>query len=95
MTRTGRIIMMKREAPKRVTLPVGRTFIARQRHVTRADVPANIHIRCPYRQRAAPQGRHQQIAIQQGRGLRSNILKFTEKVIKAPVVQELGEIALN
>ena len=55
--RRDRIIMMKRDTPKRVTLPNGRTFIARYERVTRNHLPANIRLRQPYRQRAAPRGR--------------------------------------
>ena len=42
MTRTDRIIMMKRETPKRVTQPNGRTFVVKYKHVTLAHLPANI-----------------------------------------------------
>ena len=44
--------MMKRETPKRVTLPNSRTFIARYKRATHAYLPANIHLRQPYKQRA-------------------------------------------
>ena len=57
MARRDRIIMMKRETPKVVTQLNGRTFVARYRHVTRAHLPGNIRLRCPYRQKAAPRGR--------------------------------------
>ena len=90
--------MMKKEKPKRVTLSDDITLIARYRRVTRAHLPEHIRLRRsrhPYRQRAAPRGKHQQIAIQQGRGLGSNILKFAKKVVKTPIVQELGKMALN
>ena len=42
--------MMKRETPKRVTLPNGRTFIARYERVTRDHLPANIRLERPYKQ---------------------------------------------
>ena len=96
MTRRHRIIIMKIETPKRVTLPNGRTYVARYKCVTRAHLPANIHLRWPYKQRASPRGRCcQQIAVLQGRGLGSNILKFSKKITKTSVVQELGKMALN
>ena len=50
MTRRDRIITMKRETLKRVTLPNGRTFIVRYKCVKRAHLPANIHLRRPYKQ---------------------------------------------
>ena len=80
--------MMKRETPKRVTLPNGRTFVARYESVKRDHLPANIRLRLPYKERAAPRGRrcHCQIAVQQGRSLVSNILKLAKKVGKTPIV---------
>ena len=96
MARRGRIIMMKRDTPKRVTLPNGRAFVARYERTTRNHLPANIHLRQPYRQRPAPRGRRRrQIAVQQGHGRGSNILKFARKVAKTPIVRELGKMALN
>ena len=53
----NRVIMIKRERPKRVTLPDGRTFIARQRCATRDDLPPNISLPRVYKQRAAPKGK--------------------------------------
>ena len=52
-----RIIMIKRERPKRVTLPDGRTFLARYRRATRYDLPANIDLPKIYKLRAAPKGK--------------------------------------
>ena len=52
-----RIIMIKRVQPKRVTLPNGRTFLARYRRATRDDLPANISLPRIYNERAAPKGR--------------------------------------
>ena len=84
--------MMKRETTETVTVPNGRTFVARDERATHNHLPANIHLRRPYKQRAAPRGRHR---CQQGRGIGSNILKFAKKVAKTPIVQELGKIVLN
>ena len=52
-----RIIMIKRETPKRVTLPNGRTFLARYRRATRNDLPANVTFPRVYKERAAPKGK--------------------------------------
>ena len=49
--------MVRRQNPKRVTLPNGRTFLARYRRATRTELPANVRLERPYRQRAAPRGR--------------------------------------
>ena len=51
------MIMVKQDVPKRVTLPNGRTFLARYKRTTRAHFPANIHLPRPYKQRAAPKGK--------------------------------------
>ena len=48
--------MVKKQNPKRVTLPNGRTFYARYKGATRADLHANVRLERPYRQRAAPRG---------------------------------------
>ena len=49
--------MIKRATPKRVTLPDGRTFLARYKHAARDDLPPNINLARVYKQRAAPKGR--------------------------------------
>ena len=51
-----RIIMIKRATPKRVTLPNGRTFLARYKRATRDDLPPNISLPRVYKERAAPKG---------------------------------------
>ena len=83
----NRIIMIKRARPKRVTLPDGRTFLARYRRATRDDLPPNIDLPRVYKQRAAPKGRRrrnryrerQRAALrrraQSGRGIGSFIKK--------------------
>ena len=57
MARRDRIVMVKRQNPKRVTLPNGRTFLARYRRATHRELLANVHLERPYKQRAAPRGR--------------------------------------
>ena len=53
----NRIIMIKRATPERVTLPDGRTFLARYKRATREDLPPNINLPRVYKERAAPKGR--------------------------------------
>ena len=53
----SRIIMIKRRTPKRVTLPDGRTFLARYKRATREDLPRNINLIRLHKQRAALKGR--------------------------------------
>ena len=54
MAPRNRIIMIKRATPKRVTLPNGRTFLARYRRATRDDLPPNVTFPRVYKERAAP-----------------------------------------
>ena len=51
------IIPMKRERPKAIELPEGRTFCARYKWVTRNHLPTNIRMRRWNRQKAAPRNR--------------------------------------
>ena len=59
MTKQDKIMITKREGPKRVTLSNGRTFIVRYQRATRAHLPANVRLARPYKERAAPKGRQQ------------------------------------
>ena len=56
-----RIIMIKRRTPKRVTLPDGRTLLARYKRATRNELPRNVNLIRPYKQRAAPKGRRRRL----------------------------------
>ena len=80
--------MRKLNTPKRVTLPNGRTFLARYKRVPRSELPPHITIRRRYRQRAAPRGRRRG---QRGRG----IFDFVKKVMKNPMVRGLGRQAVK
>ena len=76
----NRIIMIKRRTPKRVTLPDGRTFLARYKRATRNDLPHNVNLIRPYRQRAAPKGKRRRRRRlvprnQSGRGFGSALKK--------------------
>ena len=68
MRRKRNYAMEKLNVPKRVTLPNGRTFVARYKRISRDDLPLNIMIRRTYRQRAAPRGRRRR-PRQRGRGI--------------------------
>ena len=102
----NRIIMIKRATPKRVTLPDGRTFLARYRRATRDDLPPNINLPRVYKQRAAPKGKRrrnrrlipyrerQRAALrrraQRGRGIGS-ILKKGFRLGKRALNSRLGK----
>ena len=66
--------MVKRQNPKRVTLPNSRTFYARYRRATRAELPANVDLNRPYRWRVAPRGQRRRVR-QSGRGFKSAFKK--------------------
>ena len=68
--------MIKRQAPKRATLPNSRTFYAKYKRTTRAALPANVHLRRPYKQRSAPLGRRRRAVGQRGRGFKSFVKRF-------------------
>ena len=75
MARKDRIVMVKRDRPKLVRLPNGRTFYARYKGIRCVNLPANVRLERVYRQRAASRGRRQQprqprqVANQQGQGI--------------------------
>ena len=82
MARRDRIVMVKRQTPKKVTLPNGRTIYARYKRATRANLPANVRLEQPYKQRAAPKGRCRRVR-QGGRDFKSafsKLMRFAKKV---------------
>ena len=81
--------MIKLATPKRVTLPNGRTFVARYKRIKRSELPPNIEMRRPYRDRAAV-GRRR-VRRQQGQG----IFDFVRKVAKNPLVKTIAKKGLE
>ena len=49
-------VMRKVNVPKGMTLPNDRTFIARYKHMSTSQLPANVILKRTCRQRAAPRG---------------------------------------
>ena len=89
--------MVKRQKPKRVTLPNGRTFLARYRHATRTELLANVRLERPYKQRAAPKGRRQRVK-QGGRGFKSAFKKafnFAKKISKNKAVRNISRAIIS
>ena len=81
--------MKKLDVPKRVTLPNGRTFTARFRRATRAELPNNISMRRTYRNNFAKGARRvprRRRAPQSGRG----IFSFLKKVAKNPILRDIA-----
>ena len=77
--------MMKLATPKRVTLPNGRTFVARYKRIRRSELPHGIVMRRTYKDRAAV-GRRR-VRRQQSQG----IFYFVGKVAKNPLVKTIAE----
>ena len=90
MRRKRNYAMMKLNVPKRVTLPNGRTFVARYKRIPRDQLPPNIVMRRTYTQRAAPRGRRHSRA-QQGQG----IFDFVKKVAGNPLVKSIARKRLE
>ena len=88
MRRKRNYAMEKLNLPKRVTLPYGRTFVARYKRISRDDLPLNIRMRRTYRQRAAPRGRRRR---QRGQG----IFSFIKKAAKNPLVRSIAKKGLE
>ena len=97
--RRNNIVMIKRETPKRVTLPNGRTFYAKYKRVTRDALPANIQIRRRYRQRAAPRGRRRRRPAQQGGGgfksFFKNRFNFAKKAYNNKTVRNIARTLIS
>ena len=90
MRRKKNYAMMKLNVPKRVTLPNGRTFVARYKRIPRDQLLLNIVMRRTYTQRVAPRGRRRRRA-QQGQG----IFDFIKKVAKNPLVKPVARQGLK
>ena len=90
MRRKRNYAMMKLNVPKRVSLPNGRTFVARYKRIPRDQLPPNIVMRRTYTQRAAPRGRRHSRA-QQGQG----IFDFVKKVAGNPLVKSIARKRLE
>ena len=94
----NRIIMIKRRTPKRVTLPDGRTFLARYKRATRNDLPRNINLIRPYKQRAAPKGRRRRRINQRGRGFGSTLKKavnLTKKAFNSRLGKKIARMVIS
>ena len=100
MARRNRLIMVKRDVPKRVTLPNSLTFLARYKRKTRVHLPANIHLARPYKERTAPKRKRRRLraapapAAQQGQET-EGIFCFAKKKAKSKVARNIGKMALE
>ena len=100
IARRNRLIMVKRDVPKRVTLPNSLTFLARYKRTARVHLPANIHLARSYKERTAPKGKRRRLraapapAAQQGQGT-EGIFCFAKKIAKSKVAHNIGKMALE
>ena len=95
MRRKRNYAMEKLNVPKRVTLPNGRTFVARYKRISRDDLPLNIRMRRDYRQRAAPRGRRRR---QRGQGIGSffkKAYKFGKKAVKSRLGRKISKALIS
>ena len=83
--------MMKLTTPKRVTLPNGRTFLARYKRVKRSELPPNNNEKNLHAKRAAPSGRQRRVRAQQGQG----IFDFVKKIAKIHIVKGVAKKGLE
>ena len=88
VVRKENYVMRKLAVPKRVTLPNGRSFVARYERIKRSELPANICMQRTYRQRAAPRNRRRVVC---GRG----IVSVAKKVLTNPAVRALAQKGLE
>ena len=91
MKRKKNYAMMKLATPKRVTLPNGRIFFARNKRIPRDHPPPHVNMRRTYTQRAAPRGRRQSRRGQHGQG----IFDFIKKIAKNPIVKSIAKQGLK
>ena len=89
VTRKENYAMRKFAVPKRVTLPNGRSFVARYERIKRSELPPNIRMCRTYRQRADPRNRRRRVV--RGRGIVSTV----KKVISNPTVRALAKKGLE
>ena len=85
MRRKKKNMMIKLNTLKRVTLPNGRTFVARYERISRGELSPNVVMRRTYAQRAVPRGRRRREA-QQGEG----IFDFIKIVARNPLVKSIA-----
>ena len=78
--------------PKRVTVPNGRTFLARYKGVPRSELPAKVTMARRYSGRVAPDRRRRRSRKGQRR---SGFFYTSKKQQKNPLVKQLGKKALT
>ena len=91
MTRKNNYVMRKLATPKRVTLPNGRTFLARYKRVPRSELPANATLARRYRGRVAAGRTRRPLR----KGERGRFFDTLKKIAKNPLVKQYRKKALT
>ena len=92
--------MVKRDTPKLVRLPNGRTFYPWYKRTKRANLPANIRLERVYTHWATPRCRRRQqprqvaAANQQGQGI-GDFFWVAKKIAKSKIARNIGKKALE
>ena len=92
MRRKKNYAIVKLNIPKRVTLPNGRTYIARYKRIKRSELLPNIVMRRTYTQRAAPRGRRRR-RRQQGHGIFDFVKNVARNLLVKPMAKQGLEYA--
>ena len=90
MRRKRNYAMVKRNIPKRVTLPNCRPFVAHYKRIRRGELPQNIIMRSIYTQSVAPRGKRCR-QVQHGQG----IFDYLKRVARNPLVTSITKKGLE
>ena len=86
-------VLRKLDTPKRVTLPNGRTFVARFKRVKRSELPDNITMRRTYRNNFAKGARKKRTGGRRGRRRKQTgkgFLSSLKKLAKNPMLRDIA-----
>ena len=85
-------VMKKLNTPKRVTLPNGRTFVARFKRAKRSELPNNILMKRTYRNNFAKGARRPRVGGRRGRRNQTGqgIFSSLKKLVKNPILRDIA-----
>ena len=90
-----KVLLRRKVTPRRVTLPNGRSFVARCERVSRKNLPSNVTIR---RNRTIGLRRQRKHKTQKGAGLLGNVLSLGKNLLKSGVLTKglnIGSRVIN
>ena len=73
-----KILLRRKVTPKRITLPDGRSFVARYERVSRKNLPRNVNIN---KARAIGQRRQRKRKTQQGAGILGSVFNLGKNLL--------------